>query len=326
MAYTSGGLIQSLDYNLLAWAGNTSGTYTSTPNNVAYVWGVGNGDTGYGQTVSQINAVTAGDDVTATQWAGLVSTVNKALAHQSGTGAQLATGSNIGITSGATIEAFANVVTAVTTINTNKDSFNSTRGSTTTGSNLDNTWSSGTPTTHQKTHTVTFASADHARYFFNAGGRLNLDLSTASGTDTAKETAWTNLLNNGVGTLSLDGKSSSRSGTGYTVTTNGLAIGFWDLTGTNQTILRLTDTVAAYTANYVDIKAKVTGDAGSNGGLGTVITFTVDYNDGAADSSYNVGGTANDTISMTMRNRIDIVNPEETYLANSWGTPVVADV
>jgi hypothetical protein len=166
------------------------------------------------------------------------------------------------------------------------------------------------------------------RYFFNAGGRINLALTTVSGTDNAKEQSWTNLLNNGIGTISLDFTTSARSGTGYTVTTDGSATGFWDLTGgTDKTLIKLTDTTAAYNVNFVEVLAKVTGTAGSNGGLGTVITFTINYSDGASDTVYDAAqatATAADQINMTMRTRIDYLKPETTYLADVVSTITIA--
>ena len=99
MAYITGGTIQMIDYNYLTWGGNTTNTYSGTINNLAMVWGTGIGYKGYGQNVAAISATTASSIVTATQWAGLVYTLNKTLAHQGIT--QLASGSNVGITAGA---------------------------------------------------------------------------------------------------------------------------------------------------------------------------------------------------------------------------------
>jgi hypothetical protein len=319
MAYTAGGTIQALDYNLLTWGGNTTNTYTSTPSNFAYVWGVGNGQFGYGQDAGAFPTVSAGDTVTATRWGTFVQRLNLALAHQSGAGAQLATGSNIGIVAGATITAFANVATAVTTVNTNKLDFNSTRGATTTGGNLDKAYTNEAATmTH--TITVTFASADQARYFFNAGGRLSL-VATQLGDfeQNAKETNWRDLIN-AIGTIHLDQLTSTRTGTGETFTTNGSAIGYWDLTASNQTLVRITQDTSPYTDNYIDIFARVAGAAGSNGGLGTQVIFQIDYVDGSPDGGFNNG------ISGTVRNRIDIVKPEITYLADVWGSITVGAV
>jgi hypothetical protein len=316
MAYTAGGLIEFWDYNRVTWGGNTSGVYTSTPSNFAYVWGVGNGQFGYGQDAGAFPTVSAGGTVTATQWSTFVQRLNLALAHQAGAGARLASGSNIGIVAGATIQAFANVVTAVTTVNTNKLNFNSTRGATTTGANLDKVYNTEASTmTH--TITVTFASADQARYFFNSGGRLSLVASQAGDfTANDKETNWAALIN-AIGTIHLDQLTSTRTGTGETLTTNGSAIGYWDLTTSNQTLIRLTQDTSPYTDNYIDIFARVAGAAGSNGGLGTQVIFQIDYVDGSADGGFNDG------ISGTVRNRIDIVKPEITYLADVWGSITV---
>ena len=307
MTYSTGGLIQATDYNGLA---------STNASNVAYVLGTGSQQFGYGQNITSIASVSAAGTVTATQWAGLVHSINKVLGHQDGAAAQLASGSNIGITAGATIAAFANVSTAVTTINTNKLNFNSTRGATTTGANLDKVYNTEAATmTH--TITVTFDSADQARYFFNAGGRLSLVAGQAGDFEqNAKETNWRDLIN-AVGTIHLDQLTSTRTGTGETLTTNGSAIGYWDLTTSNQTLIRLTQNTAPYTANFIDIFARVAGAAGSNGGLGTQVIFQIDYVDGSADGGFNDG------ISGTVRNRIDIVKPEVTFLADVWGTITV---
>jgi len=304
MTYSAGGTIQATDYNGLA---NVSAA------NVWYVLSTGSGTYGYGQDAASISTVSAASTITATQWAGLVHSVNKILGHQSGAGAQLATGSNIGITAGATITAFANVATAVTTIGTNRLSFNSTRDTPVTGANFDATFANSTFT---RTITVTFASADQARYFFNAGGRFSLVFSPSGLTDNLKEQSYTDLMN-AIGTLHLDAETSTRTGTGETVTTDGLAIGYWDLTTSNQTILKLTSDNSTYTGNTLEVFMRVAGAAGTNGGLGTQVIYDITYTDGA-DEAFD------DAVSGTFRHRVDITPPETTFLANSWGVFGVA--
>ena len=299
MSYAQGQLIDAADYNGLA---NVSVA------NVWYVLSTGSGTYGYGQDAASISTVSAAGTITATQWAGLVHSVNKVLGHQSGAGAQLATGSNIGITAGATITAFANVSTAVTTIGTNRLSFNSTRGTLVTGANFDATFATSTFT---RTITVTFASANQARYFFNAGGRFSLVFVPTSLSDNNKETSYNDLMN-AIGTLHLDAETSTRTGTGETLTTNGLSIGYWDLTTSNQTIIKLTSDNANYTANTLEVFMRVAGAAGSNGGLGTQVIYDITYTDGA-DEAFD------DAVSGTFRHRVDITPPETTFLANSWG-------
>lgn len=315
MAYTQGDLILRDHYNVFA-TGNADGSANNSVANINTVWGVGNGDKGYGQTTT-LSAVTAGETVTATQWSTLLARLNSILTHQSGSGSGITSP-----TAGDIIAALTTLSGSVTTAFNNRLLFNNTRGTTTTGSNLDGTWSSTTPTTFQQVRTVTFASSDQMRYFFNAGGRINLILTTVSGTDNAKEQSWTNLLNNGVGTLSIDATTSSISGTGYTLTTDGFSNGFWDFTTSNVTLFRLTDTTAAYNTNFVEVLANVTGTAGSNGGKGNVLTLTINYNDQAADTVFTgqPAATAADQISMTMRTRIDVIRPNTTNLTDVWGT------
>jgi hypothetical protein len=305
MSYAQGSVIDASDYNGLV------GSNSTTAGTINYVWDTGNGQFGYGQ--GAVSAVSVAATVTATQWSTMLASLNKALQHQGGAAATLGP---VNYTAGSIITYFANVATSVTTINTNKLNFNSTRGATTTGSNLDKAYTNEAATlTH--TITVTFASADQARYFFNAGGRLSLVASQAGDfTANSKETNWATLIN-AIGTIHLDQLTSTRTGTGETLTTDGSAIGYWDLTTSNQTLIKLTQDTAPYTANYIDIFARVAGAAGSNGGLGTQVIFQIDYFDGSADGGFDDG------ISGTVRNRIDIVKPEVTYLTDVWGSITV---
>jgi hypothetical protein len=239
----------------------------------------------------------------------MVARLNSILAHESGTTSGITAPS-----AGNVIAVLSNLSTNITTAFDNRLLFNSIRGTTTAGSNFDTAWNATSAT---RTLTVTFASADQARYFFNAGGRLSLVLTPVDFAANAKETNW-NTLVNAVGTIHLDAYSSTRTGTGETVTTNGLANGYWELGTSDITLLRLTEDTSPYTANYIDIFARVAGTAGSNGGKGTQVIFTVTYVDGTGDTGFNRD------VSATFRHRIDIVRPETTNLTDVWGTITVA--
>jgi len=67
----------------------------------------------------------------------------------------------------------------------------------------------------------------------------------------------------------------------------------------------------------VEVLAKISGTAGSNGGLGNVITFTINYNDGASD-------VVNDSINMTINANVVVTPPETTNLTNTWGSVTAA--
>jgi hypothetical protein len=307
MAYAQGDVILDDHYNTFA-TGNAEGTGDNNVANINTIWGIGNGDKGYGQTTT-LTAVDTSTTVTATQWSTLVARLNSILTHQAGSGSGITAP-----TAGNIIETLTNLSTSITTAYNNRLNFNSTRGTTTTGSNFDNSWSATSVT---RTLTVTFASADQARYFFNSGGRLSLVLTPVDFTANDKENNWAALVN-AVGTIHLDAYSSTRTGTGETVTHNGLANGYWELGTTNTHLLRLTEATSPYTANYIDIFARVAGTAGSNGGKGTQVIFTVTYVDGSDDAGFN------DAVSATFRQRIDIVRPETTNLSDVWGTISIA--
>jgi hypothetical protein len=310
MAYQTGDLILRDHYNTFA-TGSATGTANNAVANINTVWGVGSGNKGYGQSTT-LSAVNTGDTVTATQWSTLLSRLNSILTHQAGSGSGITSP-----TAGSIITALSTLQTNVTNAFNNSANFNSTRGTPATTS-LGATWNTATPTTFQQVRTVTFASSDQARYFFNAGGRIALSFSVTNGADNAKETAWTSLLGTKLATLNFDFSTSGRTGTGGTLTTNGSAIGFWGLTTSNQTLIKLTDTTAAYTTNYVEVLASISGTAGSNGGLGNVITFTINYNDAAADTG------APGAINMTINADVVVTPPETTNLTNTWGSVTAA--
>ena len=311
MAYTSGGTIQAQDYNWLTWGGNTSGTYTEAVNNLAIIWGQGTGQKGYGQDVSAFSTVSATNEVTAAQWSGFVYHLNKSLGHQSQT--QLANGSNIGIVAGATVEAFSNVSTAVTQINSTYLSHFAV-GTKTTGSNLNETISSTTGLSLATNYdvTVTFSSTDAARYFFNAGGELQYRVSTYSSGGSGSENSVTRIVN-GIGGVNFrTTDNGGRTGSGITLNTNTTSIGYYDLTTSEQTLIKVTDTTAAYTASNANLNVYYEG-ATTRGAKGNVVRFRLNL---AVSNK-----TWNDTISMGLRHRVDIQYPSTTYLANAAGTP-----
>ncbi len=310
MAYQAGDLILDDEYNIFA-TGSASGTANISVPNINTIWGVGNGDRGYGQTTT-LTPVVAGDTVTATQWSTLIARLNSILTHQFGVGS--------GITSpvaGNVITAISSLSGNITTAFNNRALFNNTRSSVTSDTTRNGIWTAPSPTTFQQVRTVTFASADQARYFFNAGGRLQLKLSATGTTGTAKETNWITLINTNLAAMNLDFTTSGRTGTGATLTTDGSAIGYWDLLTTDQVLIRLTEDTAPYTANYLEIDCRVAGVTGSNGGLGTQVIFTVDYVDSEAD------GTT-DNINITINCQVDVYKPEAVNLTDVVGTVTVA--
>ena len=328
MTYSSGGLIQATDYN--GFVGSSPG---STANQINTIWAVGNGNAGYGQ--SSLAQVSAGNTVTATQWATAVNTLNTILTHQSGSG------SGIGApTAGSIITYLSTFSSSLTTAYSNRLNA-STNGTDITGTAPGAaTWNSSTPTTFQIIRTATFASADQARYFFNAGGKLVLTFSATNTLGNSKGADWVTLLNTKFASITVGATTNVRNGVGGTATATNASLGYWNAGTTNNSMITLTSAsgTADYSSNSIAVGIKTNGVQGSNGDVGTVLTFQIDLTDAAADTNtappgipaYTPPGTPpsqgnfNDQLNLSITTNITVRPPETTNLTNSWGTVTIA--
>lgn len=317
MTYTSGGLIQATDYN--GFVSTTAGA------NVNDVWSTGSSDKGWGQTA--LSTVSVGGTVTATQWASLVNTI-ATMSSQTGT----AITSRTAPTVGQLIAVLAAVNTDLTNITNNRLNAvaNGAQFTGWTGTNSKTAATSGATWSITFTNTVTFASAAAARYFFNAGGRIELDVAK-SATGQTGDPEWNDLATTLCGSIFFtagtatqtiaSGTYTGTTKTGGTGTPNILltTTGFYDLTpGAAATIIykQFADT-APYTANF--IQHAVALNAAS-----TVLTFTTTWS--ASDGDPISGGTASSgaTPGTAPTTICTYYPPSTTYLTNSWGTPTVA--
>jgi len=322
MTYSSGGLIQSADYN--GFVGPTASGGTANAN-VNDIWGTGSGDKGYGQTALS-NSSVAGT-ITATQWASLVNTLSN-LGSKTNTTITARTAP----TTGTTIGILAALNTDLTNVTTNRNNAVSlgTLYSSWTGTNSKTTATSGATWTITITNTVTFADSNSARYFFNGGGVIFL-LPSKSSTGATGDPPW-NALATACGTLAFSGVGTSHtiSGTAYTgttkiggsgvVTTLSTATGYYALTaGAAATIIfKQFSATAPYTSNY--IQTSVALNASSN-----ILTFTTVWS--ASDGDPITGGTAptGATPGTAPCTICYYYPPATTYLPTaSWGTPTVA--
>jgi len=310
MAYSQGGLIAASDYNTIVGT-----SPSSTANTINTVWAVGNGQYGYGQTA--ISQVSSAGLVTATQWATAINNLNSIRTHQSGSG------TGIGApTSGSLATYLSTFQTNVNTAYTNAVTA-ATQGTTTTGGSFTGSATAGNDSTYNGTtltRTVTFASADQARYFFNAGGQINFVVSSVTNNDsTARSTDAVSVI--GTYFAGMTGfkatTNGQRTGTGGTLAGSGYVSGYYGLTTAYQTIAQVTTSSGTYSTDYVQLQAKYSGTLGSNGDKSPQISFALNYY-----SSHSSG--FNDTLNITVNHRVDIVYPETTNLTNTWGTVTIA--
>jgi hypothetical protein len=299
MAYSQGGLIEATDYNNLINGSDQLNT----------VWGVGNGDAGYGQTA--ITTVAATNTVTAAQWATLINTLNSARNHQSGVGSGISA-----VTAGQTINHLSTLQTQVNTAYTNRGLF-AAQGSTTTGS-VDTTNPSAGATSgfsYFRDTNVSFSSANAARYFFNAGGQINFVCSATSNDGSSRSTTLRDMINQAGGLGAFRNTTNGgRSGTGGTIVTNNTSFGYRNLVFNSPTTLVDMDVAGTYSAHNVVIQVFANNSDTTNGSITSSIAFRL-FMSAAADDGF--GGSINLNVSV----RADIVFPSTTHLSNSWGTP-----
>lgn len=269
MTYSVGSLIQATDYIGLRGSKAPSVAYaddTEAQNKLAALIGVGYGTRGYGQTSTTFPAVSAGDTITASQWNSLFSVLSSINTH---TGSALTVPSSV--SAGSTIEAYdgssgrPNVSTVVTTLDTNRlqaDPLQMTLTSKLT-SVRSTSW------TVQVLHefTVTFASEDTARYFFNSAGEVRLSASKTTVTSDSLNNAITQLLSN-MGTIKFGANATTYTGTGGTP----YAIGYYQLTGVYQTLFYQPGPVS-YSAPSYTLQGRAESITGTNGGNGSTLRF-----------------------------------------------------
>jgi len=313
MTYASGGTIEASDYN--GFAGGTAANVSGQLNTVL---STGRGNAGYGQTaVSNVTAVT--NDVTATQWTTLINGVDRVRKHQSGAGYSNLTA----YTSGQTINVTNNISAALGTAYTSRLTATA-QGATVTGATnspnftLPNQLAGAT---YQFSRTATFASADQARYFFNAGGQLNfVIISVANNDGTTRSASLATLAATNFASKRLGAQDcTAETGTGGTVTTDLTTnAGYYTLTTSNVTKTAITSTTTTYTGDTLVFSAKSNGVQGSNADAGSVVTLSMDLT-----SATQTGGF-NDSINITVNHRVDIIYPSSTFLANTWGAVTIA--
>ena len=279
MSYQAGDTILDDEYNVFV---NNS----SSPFGYNHFAGTGSGEYGLGQT--HISPVAAGDTITASHWNSLFTGIDNIANHTNDTMT-----SRSAVSAGDTIAIKAAVATDLATLAASVAGGCTSATALTTSSAKQQSSSSSTwYGSHTVEHSVTFANANTMRHFFNAGGKIRMSKTRTGnggtgGSATSKDSNWTNLYS-ALGNIDIAAHSTSRSGSGETLTTNGLSNGFHDL-GTSYThIIRLTEATSPYTSNRIDVHAKLDAAVGS----AVTITVKTTATDGAADSTYTSGNTS----------------------------------
>jgi len=316
MTYSVGGLIQATDYN--GFVSTTAGA------NVNATWSTGTTDAGYGQNA--VGTVAAQGTVTATQWASLVNTIAAMGSHQGTT-----ITSRSAPTTGNLIQIFSNVNTDLASCYNNRGNASASGPQYTTisGTNSKTTTTSGATWTITFTNTITFASADAARYFWNAGGLVKIDVSKTATGETG-DPEWNDLANTLCGDIWISGRVAGAAqviggvtytgvtkiggtGTPNTLTTT---TGWYQLSTTDTIIYKQFADTAPYTSNFIQHSARTAG-------AGTQLVITTVWS--ASDGDPISGGTASSgaTPGTAPTTIVTYFPPSTTYLTPTWGVPTV---
>jgi hypothetical protein len=339
MSYTAGQTILDDEYNIFVSGSATSGSDTHTTANAGSVWGTGSTTAGhdYGYGESDFTEVSAGATVTATQWNTLLDRIEVLASHQGSTSTVTAY-STLAVAS--TITALSTVQTDINTIYNNRRNCLAMGAAVTSGGVA--TYSSTWLTSITQEITVSFASSNAARYYFNAGGNIKLSFSHPN-TSNSKDTSWNQLASEagtvvftgGGGNAVNDADGQTYSGTdsigetaGTTPTVND-NFGYVDTTTSYTQIFNLVDdggVSSAYNSNRIRVQVK-----GNSAHPASVLTFQIFWDDQATDTTSNPNGLPDGTTldNITGNNITTLVanKPSSTFLTSaSWGTPTLSVV
>jgi|TARA_R110002073_G_scaffold49035_1_gene131436 hypothetical protein len=277
MAYSAGDTILDDEYN--AFVANSSSPF-------GYNHFAGTGATVYGLGQTAIDTVSAGGVINASQWNALFTGITNIANHTNDTitsRSSVSAGDDIDIASAVAAD-LATLAASVAA-----GSPNATALATSSALQTQTSGSEGWNATATQEVSVTFASANNMRFFFNGGGKVRITVGIVAAATSDKDTAYAN-LGTALGNLDIASLATTRSGSGETLTTNNLARGFQDMTTSYQNIIKLTSDNSGYTGNNIEIFAKTTGGSGASGAA-TVLTIKMVATDGAADDQYTAGNT-----------------------------------
>ena len=240
--------------------------YNNIRSQIDQILGAGTGSRGYGQALAStaLPAAPAPITVQDEQWDALYYDLVNILVHQNGTTPLLPNvdgGDVIRLGASFPLSAYQ---TALTAADSNRfelalgQSVISAKGSATYGS----AWN----TQAQSTVTVTFSSADNARYFFNSGGKIRFTSSRIGGSSSGQNNAWTALLDS-AGVVSFGGNTPT--------------INFYALTSSYQTSYTKSSS-GAYGSNSYRIETRCDVANNSGGGASTVY-FRITWSDAYVD-------------------------------------------
>ena len=237
-----------------------------------YLWGIGYGDRGYGQTSYPLSAAnaTAGSNI-AQEWNALRSTVDSLATWQITNVGSLIASSTLNAGQVISSQSPLSIASALSAVDARRLSFDIANMTLTPAITTTRATPWGTSSTGiQAVLQVQFATEDDARYFFNTGGSIRISLDHPN-TTTARNTSWNTALKNF--NMSFDAHKTKMLAGNYGTPAN---IGYYELTNSYQTIVDGTDTgITLYGNNDFTVEARSIDIVGLNGAKGKTLQFKI---------------------------------------------------
>jgi hypothetical protein len=239
--------------------------YNTIRNKIIRIVGTGDGNRGYGQSINS-SAVSSGNIVTKSQYDLLRFDIYNALFHQTGSIPAITTVAVDSVIRFGASHPNTQYDTLSNTADTNRFDIGTGQSAVEPGTSA--TFSS--PWSNQLTCvlTVTFSTAEQARFFFNSGGKIRFSSTRSGGVTSDQNASWTQLLSS-VGTQAFGGNTP--------------AVNYFALTTAYQNWFTSSPGSSfAYISNTLQIDAKCEV-ANNVNGTGRVIDFRIRYIDSYTD-------------------------------------------
>ena len=298
MAYAVGDTITATEYNNFL---NSSSSGTFGYNHIA---GTGSSTLGLGQT--ELAAVSGGSTtVAASQWNALFTGMDNLVNH---TNVSITAGTTNQRSAGNTIEVVSAINADLQTIATAVQGGCTSATAVSAGSELQSSQSSVRYNgTHVVEHTITFANNNSLRFFFNAGGKIRMSFTRetgglSDGSASSKDGSVDELIA-AIGNFDMGSAATTRSGSGETLTTNGLGNGASDLDSSYTTLIKLTQASGTYTTMFVQVEAKCNNTDYTDA---TTVTMKYTLNDAdSTDTTYSSNNLSSVNINAEFLGRTD---------------------
>ena len=281
MGYVAGETIKDDEYNVFVAS-------SSSPFGYNHIAGTGSGNQGLGQT--ELAQVSASDSnlIKAASWNSLLAGIDNIANHTNDS--MTARGQ---VTAGDPIKIKAALATDLATLSSSVAGGCVNATAVSESSELRSSASSTRYTgSHVVEHSVSFANGNDLRFFFNAGGKIRIKLTrTGNGgsSATSKDDSVDELIT-ALGNFDIGAQVSTRSGSGETLQTDGLANGVDDFGTSYTTIAVIRQSSGTYTTMDLKIEGKVDDATYGDATKVTIRCSVIDADTG--DSEFTNGNTS----------------------------------